>query len=473
MLKVEEKTLHPSVLLDGQQWTLSEPLDIYSDDIPEYGCISYVWGPGRMPNSIYPELQMSHHTLHSLSAAIRHSNLTAFWIDSFSLPTDPVTKAATLESIGYIYARAKQVTAVLSPPSYSAIERMSRLAHSDTALDDVLEDLERDMWVHSVWTYQEIANAGELFFVGEDPDCKDRIPAFDFLNALGYYLTRYRKQNNMSVMTFRQKYPYVDTFEDVIADWIMGEFAERSALQIMSSLDRRVYEDPKNYYYAMIGAVTKVPSKRSSKPSVQSLAETYMRICEEKGDYSFIFTANPRDDRPGLTWRPQSGMLRSIISWHSYGDRLAGVKEAGGVRLKEVIVGRRTRQYSSAARDSLMSWLQALEIEAHTDEDIVRRHYDMIKEIGFTGSPEHIILETGIFFSQDAIAPGADIEIWISGSVRYLFGAPGIAIAKDQNGTPWYTPGVYCGLVESSMPRSEVVLPVEPSFTVGGVQRTQ
>lgn len=460
-----ETTRSPSLVVEGCTWSLTQPLDIISDSIPEYGCVSYVWGQGREPNPIHQSAEMSDHTVPSLAAAIRHSPVLAFWMDAFSVPADPVAKSATLESMGYIYGHAKTVIAVLSPSSFSSIARMSRSSRTDIPSEDVLDELNQDMWIQSVWTYQELINASDLVFVSEDPNSQESIPAVEFLNALGDYLYRYKNHHKIGSLAFRKKFLYVDAFEDLIAAYMIGTFAERSALDVMFGMDRRVFDNPKNYYYSMIGAITNLPSKRSKNLTLEALSDNFMRICEEKEDYSFIFSSNPRDERPGLTWRPRQGMLRPIIAWHNMGAALKGVVDDKGLTLKDMIVEHRATTYSAAGEKALLDSAETFRMTSKDgSENVIDRYRRAIKEMGFNGSASHIVVDTGIFFSQEDIPSEADFELWIASTVHYVFGAPALAVTKFRNGETRYWPGVYAGLpvYDRTMRKTDVLIPIDP-----------
>jgi hypothetical protein len=164
----------PFIVLEDKYWSITEPLDINPpSDVPQYICISYVWGSGRIPNPIQTTIEMSHHTLPVVIAAIRNHDpdhsVSMIWIDAFCMPIEPVAKRATLESMGFIYGHARQVVVVLPNEAFVAIEKMGQLdrAQTPSATVECLDVLENDEWIRSVWTYQEIVNCNDLLFTGE------------------------------------------------------------------------------------------------------------------------------------------------------------------------------------------------------------------------------------------------------------------------------------------------------------------
>jgi hypothetical protein len=73
----------------------------------------------------------------------------------------------------------------------------------------------------------------------------------------------------------------------------------------------------------MIGAITSA-SMDDARDATLDPAEYFMRVCEAKGDYSFIYSTAPRSDVPGRSWRPIAGSLPAILCWHSFGDGQSG-----------------------------------------------------------------------------------------------------------------------------------------------------
>ncbi|THH30308.1 hypothetical protein EUX98_g3878 [Antrodiella citrinella] len=449
----------PSITLEGNQWFLSESLNIDSDSIPKYACVSYVWGPGRLANPIHSSVLMSDRTLTVLCAAIRNSHFDAFWIDAFCVPVDPVYKGPTLESMGYIYAQALKVIAVLAPRSFAAIQQMTAFKKGDAISSELLDDMEREVWINSVWTYQEVVNSTGMFFVGEDTADGNMLDCAYFLNGIGYYMAQYSKAFSLTVFEMRKRYPKLDTFEDLAADWMMAGYTERSALEIMSNMGRRVFDDPKNYFYSMIGALTQKPSQRSKKPSVETLAESFMAVAEEKGDYSFVFSSAPRDERPGLEWRPRPQLLRAGVTWRVDGEMLKGTKEPGGIRLHEIVVVHPGEAVGLVARSIIYTWMNALELESEPDAVIAIKMRELLKFLGFTGTGRTILTEHGFAYPQEEVPEGAAVEVWLATGVYYLFGAPAMIVAHVDD-TARYIPAVFAGSGRWLEGRTDVFIPM-------------
>ncbi|KAH8084895.1 hypothetical protein BXZ70DRAFT_565857 [Cristinia sonorae] len=451
--KPDTPSPYPSIVLEGALWTLTDSLDIHSDTVPKYTCVSYVWGYGRAPNPIHPSILMSDHTLPVLRSAIRNSGFDAFWIDAFCVPVDPIRKGATLESMGFIYGRATKVVAVLAPRSFVALKQMYAFKNGDVPSKDVLDALESEVWIKSVWTYQEVVNSAGTYFVGEDTMDGEMLDCVNFLNGIGFYQTKYRQHTGINTFEMRKLYPNLDTFEDLAADWILASYAERSALEIMTNVARRSYDDPKNYFYSMIGALIQKASKRTKAPSIESLAETFMALSEEKGDYSFIFSSLPRDTRPGLEWRPRPQQLPSVLSWHVDGEALVGVREPNGIRLKDMLVMKPSAPgtVSFFGKDIICRWLEyprasasKEEVEGMSDTDVAERMRTVLGELGFSGSGQIFFTNHGYAFLQEDVPAGWEVELWITTGIYYVFGAPVLAVARQGKSTK-YIPGVYGG----------------------------
>jgi hypothetical protein len=105
---------------------------------------------------------------------------------------------------------------------------------------------------------------------------------------------RYRNAHGKTELDIISSSPEPDGLESSMADWLMGEYLERSAYQILSSMHRRVAQQPADFFDAAIGAVAGAANDAADATELEP-AETFMRACEAKGDFSFIFSGAPRD----------------------------------------------------------------------------------------------------------------------------------------------------------------------------------
>ncbi|KIJ56469.1 hypothetical protein M422DRAFT_219626 [Sphaerobolus stellatus SS14] len=433
----------------NKRWRLSRPFDS-SRDIPPYYCVSYIWGQGRTQNIIHDGFQMSDHTLPSLEAAIdNHQDITAIWIDAFCIPTDPIEKQTSLERMGYIFSQANGVIVVLKETTWEAIDE---IIHTDLIAEKsvlngfprrLLKLIDADEWIRSIWTYQEVVNSRHLTLIGQKS--QKTIMAVSFLNKFGNYLRDFALFNKLTSFDIRQTYPYVDAFEEVILDWMIpGTY---SAFAVISGMYRRVCHEEANYFYSMIGIITDQPPPRSRSASISCLAESFLAVCEEQGDYSFVFCSNDRDSRPGFNWRPALEKFRPVASWSSFGEKQEGRRVPGGVILKDMHL-----LTKSTGAPLVNKYTRLLEQETGDEELIKKGVLERLKIMDFTGSYNYSEWEEGLFFPQQDLSEfDGDINVWVSRSIRWNFGAPGIAIVSRDNEENAFIPGVFVAFFSEVM----------------------
>ncbi|KAI0033984.1 hypothetical protein K488DRAFT_17836, partial [Vararia minispora EC-137] len=326
--------VRPILNVDGKHLVITDSLDFRADMSTKYVCISYVWGEGRRPNPLFPQMNISDHTLAALNAAVCHFDglCDGFWIDAFCVPTDRMKKAATLASMRAIYGRAAQIAVVLTPESFAAFHDIASwdVKGAPDPPSELLDRLEKDPWIRSVWTYQEVVNGPAVTFISENK-ASPAVDGLQFLNKLGHFIFELNKRRHLTPFDFRQIYPSLDAFQDLLVDWHVSPYLDRSTYQVMSCLQRRRRVEDAHYFYSMIGTIAAGPICRPLDPTVETLADAFMTICEDKGDYSFVFASNKRDTRPGLTWRPTPGILHAVLPWSFGGELQPGSRDSRGV----------------------------------------------------------------------------------------------------------------------------------------------
>ncbi|KAI0656975.1 hypothetical protein C8Q70DRAFT_307271 [Cubamyces menziesii] len=464
-----------TIEVDGTSWTLSEPMpDIEPETLTPYLCVSYVWGSGRAPNPVHPSILMSDRTLRTFTAVTRSLPGKPIWIDAFSVPVERMAKRATLESLGFVFYRAEAVVAVLRPESFAAIEEMEVFMATKprpaVVPDAPLAALEADEWIRSVWTYQEIVNSNKVWFVSEAQDgapAKEAVDSLDILKIIGAYINQWEEQTGKAAEGIRQAYPHADNFQELLLDHRLREYACRSALQIMYGMNHRASVSPVNHFYSMIGALTSIPSSRATKPTIELLAERFMELCEEKGDYSFIFCAAPRDTRPGLRWKPIPCTFPSILAGHISGEGLPGKRVDGGVLLSNVLVLLITcesRCSTLLPHETLIAYFQqwlnnvALyhRIPANgPEETLAKTGYECLRLLEFNGTGDWYISDLGVFYPRDELPGDAEVTICVSLGVSWRFGAPALAAFTSTDGEKQYVLGVFVGPVEDIRRRQE------------------
>ena len=450
----ERNVSGPWLRLNDRNWTVKaiSDLQIPSGAPADYVCVSYIWGPDRMPNPLHvgPK-NISTNTLPALSAAMQNTETKAFWVDAFCVPTVEPARAATLESMGFIFSQAKEVRAVLSKSSFLAVKQLTT---GDRLDNEALATLEVDKWIQSVWTYQEVVNCRDLAFICSGA-LGDIVDGRHFLNGIGYSISEYKKEQNVDSFAFRKKFPSLDTFEELILDWMMAGYQERSALAVISNMDRRNWNKEENYFYSMIGAITSEPCRRSDSRK-QHLAEVFMKICEAKRDFSFIYSSAPRSMEPDKRWRPRIGLLPCILPWHCWGESQPGhFDESGSLWLDQILVFQ-TSHLSEKAKDYVTHWLHREASDQIDEHEIGEQMYSALVGMGFTGNANFIPLTYGMFFPQTSLSVDTAVNIYVlvSGTIRWTLGAPGIASYTGEDGASCFISGVFAGIIDNSLATS-------------------
>ncbi|OCK93258.1 uncharacterized protein K441DRAFT_662064 [Cenococcum geophilum 1.58] len=434
-----------SIEVEGVYYSLTaQNLDASDAEDVEFTCVSYTWGKGRKPSPFHKNFEVSDRTIPALIAVMRHCpSSTSIWIDAFSVPIETQERAHTLESMGYIYSRAEQVFVVLSSGARSVLEQMST---SDRIHPDHLDVLEKEEWISRAWTYQEAVNSKKLYITCDDSH-GIIVDGSHFLNRLGYTLSRLG--DTVPEIDKRQRYPRIDAFEDLIADYMIAGYQERSALQVMSNMDRRTKsteERPQDHFYAMIGAIS---TDRASSSGTTDPCEVFMSLCERKGDYSFIYSAAKRDSAPSRRWRPKSGDLPSILPWHCWGEGQPGHEDSGSFYLDQMMLLEKS-PIDKHGTKFVEEWLVSSKIHADRSQTPLHQSaYTALQTIGFRGSSECLHTMKGFFFPFESVLPNQVTSILVTTKVRWSLGAPGLVRYHDGN-IEYYTPGVFFGCIDNA-----------------------
>ncbi|RYP66009.1 hypothetical protein DL771_007990 [Monosporascus sp. 5C6A] len=434
-----------SVEIGGNHWRLvAYDLDASDAQDLAFICVSYTWGEGREPSPFHPSFDVSDRTIPALTVIVSQRPSSArIWIDAFCVPLDNPERALTLESMGYIYSRASEVIVVLSNAARPVLDQMRTSYRLDSIYLDVLE---RDEWVSRAWTYQEAVNSHQNLFITCDDPHGAIVDGIYFLNCLGYNLSRSRGLRFASDK--RQRYPRLDAFEDLIADYMTG-YQERSALQVMSNMDRRVQRRREDHFYAMIGAIS---TARASSCETSDPCEAFMLVCERKGDYSFIYSAAKRDSTQFRRWRPVSGDLPSILPWQCSGEGQPAHKESEFLYLDQMML-LENLSMDREGEKYVESWLELSKVRSvGSPESLQESAYAALQFMGFKGSPDCISTTHGLFFPCERISSDEETTILVATQVGWAFGAPGIA--RCYGNAELYTPGVFVGRIDNAVATS-------------------
>ncbi|KAK0705682.1 hypothetical protein B0H67DRAFT_594739 [Lasiosphaeris hirsuta] len=420
--------------INGQGWGLLEQ-DTPStpNQLSDFICVSYSWGLGRSLNPFHPPYPVSDRTLPVLATTItQRPTARKIWIDAFCVPppSQPSLRTSTLQSMGFIYSRAAEVIVVLT----SAALPVLRQALLSSALSQShLDILEAEDWVTRAWTYQEAVNAHRLRITcdGSPPDTA--VDSMPFFNALGRALVSLAP-------TERARYPRLNAFEELMADCAVAGYLERSALQVMAMMDERTQTVPEDHFYAMMGAISTEPARAVEGVSP---CEAFMRLCERKGDYSFLFSSEGREEREEMRWRPREGGLKP-----------GGEVKRGCLVLENVVM----LQLASPGEDVMAfieRWLAGFKPYGswpHLEPE--QAAFEALRALGFSGSSEYLGAECGLVFPHDPVPRSAkNVEILVAVEIMWTLGAPALVRYRDNagSGVLSYVPGVFFGKIQNGI----------------------
>ena len=431
-----------TIELEGTPWTTTADMPMFDGDIPEYTCISYSWGPGKTANPLVPG-DMSDRVIPVLEATIRALHPVAMWIDAFCFPDREPARTACLRSMGAVYGSAARVAAVLSKPCSALLGEDVRTRGLDEA---ELLLFENDPWVSRAWTYQEIVNSKSFCFIAEGGNVS--LSGMQFLSNIGSAIDNYKKAHRCDSFKLRTLLPRLDNLEDTIADWLTADYSKRPAYQAMSSMDRRTAERPDDYFNALIGAISAEPLGSRYETTLPP-AEYFMQLCEEKGDFSFIYSSAPRGNAPGRSWRPIAGPIPAIQPWHTFGDGQSGSLEPSHLRLHNMCRLTRGTALLTAA-EYIAKWLRNSSGDS-TSGDTPSQILTLLRQAGFTGRGDFIELEEGYFFPQSTNKSVDDAIVYIATGVRWTHGGPGLIATQHIGGLNKFCDvGVFVGPLPKS-----------------------
>ncbi len=97
---------------------------------------------------------------------------------------------------------------------------------------------ENDDWLTRVWTYQELVNGRDVRIVAEGNN-DVVVTAEELLNHVGFAIHRYKKTTGYDAFDLKELHPRLDRLENLILDWRLGSYLERSAYQAMCAMAGR------------------------------------------------------------------------------------------------------------------------------------------------------------------------------------------------------------------------------------------
>ena len=443
------------IVLCGRPWEIREFAQL--PDGLTYTCISYNWGQDKTESVLDSGQLMSHRTIPVVEAAIRASqspkrwarvefenasakasviNATeAYWVDALCTPVESAARTATLLSMGKIYSSARQVFVVLSAASAEVLHQIRDTGGLDAK---ALSIIENDPWITRSWTYQEIVNSMASYFIVKD-DESIIVSGVDFLSAILVATDHYRSINGIDSIGWRLQYAALDSLECLIADYKIANYAERSAYQAMTAMSTRFSERTEDHFYSMIGAITKTtPSMRIDEAT--SASEYFMKTCEEKGDYSFIYSTAPRNTTLGKRWRPIEGKFQPIvIKIVIFGDGQPGSSNPTHIELTKMArlaifpIGPEGLK-ATKAHLAMVHRNRPVGNIYSAPSDVAEAILELIRAKGFSGSGHYVEVENGFFFLQSELEPTDDTFIALSTEVNWQGGGPGMLLRSNANG---------------------------------------
>lgn len=434
----------------GKKWSLATYElggEQQPNEVPEYSCVSYTWGAGRRAHSFHKNAMISDRTLDALAAVTRQRpQCKAIWLDALCVP--PIEErewhATTLESMGYIYSQAQETIVVLSSATAPALVWMN--AGNDTVLPEHLDMLEKEEWTCRAWTYQEATNSRALRFICEHYSDALVVEFNTFFDRVSGTLSRLQQPHV-------KRYPRLNELENLLADCAVAGYQGRSAFQAMSVMENRTQTREDDHFYAMIGAITAEPA--SSAAGGATACEAFISLCERKGDYSFIYSATPRDD--SRRWRPVShGSLPVVFAWSSWGPGQPGYYKDGDLYLENMVLSRKGLPAESS-REYIRQWFAACEHHVAASpvpmEDVIA---NILSGMGFSGSRDPISVEHGFFFPYKSLDKENVPAVLISTDIRWVMGAPALAARMAGDELQEYVPGVFVGQVWEGVDKASV-----------------
>jgi hypothetical protein len=255
------------------------------------------------------------------------------------------------------------------------------------------------------------------------------VGAEDVLNHVGFAIDQYKRRRGLDPFALRELHPRLDSFEELVLDWRVSAYLDRSAYQVISRMADREARQPGELFYAMVGALSSSSAFEESLPLMHA-AEHFMQVCEAKGDYSFIYTTAPRLEVPGRRWRPApTDRLATVLPFHSFGSGQHGTVEPTHISLHDMHRSRPGR-LNAKATEFIQRWLRASTTDV---KELASRTLQRLQMAGFTGSGDWLELEEGLFFLQELPDREGDLEVVVSTSVRMVHGAPGLLLRSHES----------------------------------------
>ena len=374
--------------------------------------------------------------------------------------------------MGFIYHAATTIIVVLAPFVFEAIYAASSKMSPDPLSLPQMKLLEADPWISRVWTYQELINGHSTYFTAPNSSQVSIIRAESLFNCVGFSLTRWKSTTRSGALLASKTFPNLSNLEDTISDTMVNRIFEIPAVCILSNMAMRAFDSkyPMNRLLACLGALTTQVSWGPPSMTMQALSEKFMGICESKGDYSFIFTADKRMNMPGKRWRPDPEQpegkdpahLVPVINWYgNMGETQEGHVDGESLLLANLVPLQRAERVNTKVEKEIDIFLYGdkdpkpegsgrarlgVIYQDEMDGSQFEALHRFLVQVGFSGCAEYITCDEGVFFAQESLQSRQSLELFAAQSLPYLFGYAGLA--KWNDGVARYCAGVFIGIVK-------------------------
>lgn len=412
----------------------------------KYICISYAWENISSNHPYYENIKISDRTLGVLQTAYssydnisdkeREITIDKMWIDSLCIPINKTDAEFHYSLMGEIYANSSLVFVILSKKMESVLHK---IRNSIRLSDEDFKLLNDDKWVSRYWTYQEIVNSNEIYFNSENSTNKP-IFASDFFDNVAKDIEYYIRKYKLSVLEFQKKYPFLTSLEAVILDWRIMDNQKRSVYQIMVNMEYRTSDFSSSKLKAMFGCITNDLNNFIEKDDYL----TFIKLCENKDDYSFIYNNSLNRHKNKQTWKPILFDFKPIYPWlYCWGEGQKGKVTSEYLELHDMVLYQKS-EINSDSLKLLKSILLKNDSENVDIVDVLRRN---LTELDFKGTFNPIELHDGYFFNQFKVQLTEDFFIGISKGISWTFGAPGMLLKKnvEKNTYDFISSGVFFG----------------------------
>jgi len=168
----------------------------------------------------------------------------------------------------------------------------------------------------------------------------------------------------------------------------------------------------------------------------ESSSEYFMKICEAKGDYSFVYSIAPRSKIDGRRWCPVEGKFPLVLPEPLiFGKGQPGNIQATHIQLDNMYrLVPRTIGFDGLR--TIKTYLEKRTKANHysSSNEVAKATLELLRSREFSGCGAYIELENGFFFTQSNTVISEGMFVAISIDVHWQGGAPGILLCSNETG---------------------------------------